>query len=163
MRGRPLLSSSDQVPPLPMIDPCYAAMWVPEKDMKAAGARLLHTYFPDEKGRKILTYVPMKNYFALHKDPAARKILKTANMAGYFKLKPWGPYLQRAWELVHSIDKTGAATIMDFDGQQGTGQHLDKGNLGCITYRTSGSITTYGKSDSVREKSGVCERKANLQ
>lgn len=58
--------------------------------MKATGAQLMHTYLPDEKGREILTYMPMKNFFALHKDTVARKLFKTASMAGYFKLKPWG-------------------------------------------------------------------------
>lgn len=39
-------------------------------------------------------------------------------MGGYFKLKPWGPDLRRAWELVSSIDKDGSTLITDFDGHQ---------------------------------------------
>ena len=106
------------MPPLLMIDPCYALMWIPDADMAAVGARLLHTYCLDEQQREILTYIPTKKFFELHRDPTARKIFKTANMANYFKLQPWGPDLRRAWELVRSIDKIGAALITDFDGTQ---------------------------------------------
>ena len=116
--GSPCPKLIDLIPHLPMIDPCNATMWVSEIDMSAAGARLLHTYFPDKKGREILTYVSTKKFFELHKELAAREIFKTANMAGYFKLKPWDPDLRRAWELVRFINKTGAAIITDFDGHQ---------------------------------------------
>lgn len=84
--GSPDPLQQDLVPPLLMIDPCYALMWIPEADMAAVGARLLHTYFLDEQQREILTYIPTKKFFELHKDQTARKILKTDNMAGYFKL-----------------------------------------------------------------------------
>lgn len=116
--GSPDPLQQDLVPPLLMIDPCYALMWIPKADMAAVGAWLLHTYFLDEQQREIITYISTKKFFELHRDPTARKIFKTGNMAGYFKLRPWGPDLRRAWDLVHSIKKTGAALITDFDGTQ---------------------------------------------
>ena len=99
---------ADLVYELPMIDPCYALMWVPEIDMIAVGARILHTYFQDEQGWEILTYVPTQKFFKLHKEPVMRRLFKTENMDGYSHLRPWGPDLRRAWELVHSIEKTGS-------------------------------------------------------
>ena len=65
--GSPRPYLLDLIPHLSMIDPCYTTMWVLEKDMSAAGARLLHTYFPDKKGREILTCVPTKKFFKIHK------------------------------------------------------------------------------------------------
>ena len=143
-----------------MIDPCYATMWVSERDMTAAGARLLHTYFLDEKGWEILTYVPTKNFFALHKDAAARKIFKTANMAGYFKLKPWGPDLRRAWELVRSIDKTSATTITNFDGHQVQVNISPKVISNALHIGHQGIFLPLANLISVREKGCACQGKA---
>ena len=101
--------------PLPLIEPYYALMWVPKMEMQAAGARLLHAYFLDEMGWEILTYIPTPKFFTLHKEPMSKTLFKTSNMDGYFRLRPWGTDLRRAWELILSINKIGSTLITDFE------------------------------------------------
>lgn len=45
-----------------------------------------------------------------------KRILYTANMKNFFKLKPWGPDLQRSWKLLNSLTKEGDALITGLDG-----------------------------------------------
>ena len=123
----------------------------------------MHTYFPDEKGREILTYVPTKKFFALHKELAARKIFKTANMAGYFKLKPWGPDLQRAWELVRSIDKIGATTITNFDGHQVQVNISPKVIRDALHIGHQGIFLPLGNLTASKKKGCVCQGKTHFQ
>lgn len=80
------------------------------------GAALLHTYFINKDGQKVLIYVPTEAMWQLARSQQVKRILAMSNLWRFFKLTPWGPDYQRAWELKKTLNKPGQATLTGFDG-----------------------------------------------
>ncbi|KAI5059030.1 hypothetical protein GOP47_0025349 [Adiantum capillus-veneris] len=74
--------------------------------------------FKDTHGKKIRIDVPTTSFFGLTSlNPQASFIWESLCLEVYFALAPWGPNLQRAWEMYNTLNTQLQFTIMDFQGK----------------------------------------------
>ena len=59
----------------------------------------------------------LDSFFDLHQAEPNMKIFKQVGLDGYFGLEPWGVDIQRAYELMTTINKEGAATLSTPEGE----------------------------------------------
>ena len=99
------------------LDTYTADCFVDANVLLERGISIAKGHFYDAKNLDIRVDVPTARFFDLHTlDPHAPFLWESFCLDGYFVLPPWGPDIQRAWELLSTLDKQGYFTVTDFVG-----------------------------------------------
>ena len=72
--------------------------------------------FHTPEGRKVLLVNLPDTFQQLGHDDNLQEIYAKLGINGYFKLKPWGIDIQRAYEVITSIDDIGTVALTGEDG-----------------------------------------------
>ena len=72
--------------------------------------------FHTPEGKKLLLVDLPDTFQQLGQDEDLQDVYTKLGIEGYFKLKPWGIDVQRAYELMTSIDEIGTVTLTGEDG-----------------------------------------------
>lgn len=87
--------------------------------MLEKGISLARGTFLNARNKEVKVDVPTCQFFELHTlDPHAPFLWESLCLEGYFALPPWGPDLQRAWELLSTLDEQNYFKVTDFQGNQ---------------------------------------------
>lgn len=87
--------------------------------MLEKGISLARGTFLDARNLEVRVDVPTDRFFELHTlDPHASFLWESLCLEGYFALPPWGPDLQRAWELITTLDDQNYFKVTDLQGNQ---------------------------------------------
>ena len=73
--------------------------------------------FYDQEKKKVGMVLLPDTFFDLHQAEPNMDVFKKVGLDGYFGLEPWGVDLQRAYELMTTIDKDGVATLTMPEGE----------------------------------------------
>ena len=57
------------------------------------------------------------SFFALHQAEPNMQVFRQVGLDGYFRLEPWGVDVQRAYELMTTINSDGVATLSMPEGE----------------------------------------------
>ena len=86
------------------------------KTLEEANTCIFRGTFYDEERKSVSVILPPATFFKLHEDPVCQNAFNKVGLEKYFQLPPWGVDIQRAYELMTSIDDNGLAAITDRNG-----------------------------------------------
>lgn len=96
------------------MDTCY----VEPNALHECDACLFKGHFFDKQERKVGVVLPPDSFFKIPQMPRCQNILRQSGLDGYFSLPPWGVDVQRAYELMTTIDDDGVARITSKEGEE---------------------------------------------
>ena len=85
--------------------------YVDKKPLDLANTCIFKGEFYDQEKRKVGMVLLPNSFFDLHQAERNMQVFKQVGLDGYFGLDPWGVDIQRAYELMTTINSDGVATL----------------------------------------------------
>ena len=92
--------------------------FVDEEELQAKGTCVFKGEFATPKDKKVGIVTMPPNLQELGKEDKYITVYRRLGLENYFRLKPCGVDVQRAYELMTTIDPIGTADITDLEGVQ---------------------------------------------
>lgn len=92
--------------------------YIDQVALEAADTCIFKGEFYDLENRKVGLVILPESFFDLHHVEVNMRIFKQVGLEGYFGLEPWGVDIQRAYELMTTINSDGMATLTNKEGEK---------------------------------------------